>query len=263
MDAFQASAKRSGGKCNWNCIYPCVCITLCTPPTRRDLAAEWEKRECRTGDAPVSLKPDVWKRFSFTCTMRWKREKALTDKNNNWFIPTPGLFFRANCYCKILAFMKKYHEKIVPWMYYWGIIKLLDLDIVASLIKTAKHCLLAEQSSWLTTQGRLKRKYWTFTTLSNKRSSYIVDWDCSPHLFPYKQHIWLTHQVGRIKSWHTDAGEQVATLNPRRPRWWRECTRIAEIVLSNAKDECGFQWRTAGRVDDVTGMPTWLEGVWK
>lgn len=105
MDAFQASAKRSGGKCNWNCIYPCVCITLCTPPTRRDLAAEWEKRECRTGDAPVSLKPDVWKRFSFTCTMRWKREKALTDKNNNnWFIPTPGLFFRANCYCKILAF---------------------------------------------------------------------------------------------------------------------------------------------------------------
>lgn len=103
-------------------------------------------------------------------------------------------------------------------MYYWGIIKLLDPDIVASLIKTAKHCLLAEQLSWLTTQDRLKRKYWTFTTFTNnKRSSYIVDWDCSPHLFPHKQHIWLTHQVGRIKSWHTDAGAQVATLNHGAP----------------------------------------------
>lgn len=149
-------------------------------------------------------------------------------------------------------------------MIYWGIIKPLDLDIVASLIKTERHCLRAEQLSWLTTQDRLERKYWMFTTLKKKKKKKLIY--CWLGLQSSSISVQATHFID-TSGWEDKKlthGHWSTGCNPelRRPRWWRECTRIAEIVLSKAKDERGFQWRMAGRVDGVTWMPTWLRGLW-
>lgn len=51
-------------------INPCVSITLRTPPTPGDPAAEREKRESGTGDASASFKPGVCTRRGLTCAMK-------------------------------------------------------------------------------------------------------------------------------------------------------------------------------------------------
>lgn len=56
-------------------INQCVSITLCTPPTPRDPAAEREEREHRTGDASASFKPDVSTCSGLTCTMKTEKAK--------------------------------------------------------------------------------------------------------------------------------------------------------------------------------------------
>lgn len=80
-----------------------------SPSALHPLEETWQRSE-RSGNAEletlqwalnlmcgsVSVLPAPWGE---------RGKRRLTDKNNNnWFIPTPGLFFRANCYCKVLAF---------------------------------------------------------------------------------------------------------------------------------------------------------------